>query len=65
MHIQINGKTEKTAATTLAELIIELGLNQESLVVEHNEHIVRQELWASSALRENDVLELLNFVGGG
>lgn len=65
MHIKINGKTEKTTATTLAELITELGLKEESLVVEHNHQIMRQERWASSPLQENDVLELLNFVGGG
>lgn len=65
MRVRINGTEENVSAANLAELVDELELPKQSLVVEHNETIVRQEQWAQTPLRENDVLELLSFVGGG
>jgi len=47
------------------ELVVELGLKSDSLVVEHNRWIIRQEAWAATALREGDEIGLLSFVGGG
>lgn len=65
MRIRINGKDEDIKATNLAELVSELDLPDESLVVEHNRQIVRQEQWTTTALADDDVIELLSFVGGG
>jgi sulfur carrier protein len=65
MQIQINGKTETINTENLAELITQLELSPQSLVVEYNREIIRQEMWASTTLVEGDRLELLNFVGGG
>ncbi|WP_163338133.1 sulfur carrier protein ThiS [Desulfopila sp. IMCC35008] len=65
MQIQINGKAENVDAHNLAELIIELGVSPQSLVIECNKKIIRQDQWAATTLAEDDRLELLNFVGGG
>ena len=65
MQFCINGKMETSNANTLAELVKELELDVSSLVVEHNQKIIRQEQWAATILQEGDGLELLNFVGGG
>lgn len=65
MQIHINGKTEHVDTKTLAELITKLGLSPQSLVVEHNKEIIRQDQWAATTLAEDDRLELLHFVGGG
>lgn len=65
MQLSINGKFETSNAATIAELVKEFELDFKSLVVEHNEQIIRQEQWAATTLREGDGLELLNFVGGG
>ena len=65
MTIVINGEQQETGATTIQELVTELGLNPGGLVIEHNQQIVRQERWSATVLNEGDVLELLNFVGGG
>lgn len=65
MQIHINGKTETVHTKNLAELIAELGVSPQSLVVEYNREIIRQDLWAATTLVEGDRLELLNFVGGG
>lgn len=65
MQFSINGKIETSNARTIDELVKELGLDSNSLVVEHNDQIIRQELWPATKLQEGDGLELLNFVGGG
>lgn len=65
MQFCINGKMETSNASTIDELVKELELDFNSLVVEHNDQIIRQEQWAATMLQEGDGLELLNFVGGG
>ncbi len=68
MRLQINGKEMEEmdcGASTLAELVAELGLPPDSLIVEHNASIIRQQRWENTALQQDDTIELLNFVGGG
>lgn len=65
IEIRINGKTERRQACSIAELVTGRGLAAGSLIVEHNGRIIRQDDWAQVRLEEGDVLELLNFVGGG
>ncbi|PIE69190.1 MAG: thiamine biosynthesis protein ThiS [Deltaproteobacteria bacterium] len=65
MKLQVNGTQTSSSAASLSELITELQLTRESLVVEHNTRIIRQQDWASTRLKEGDIIELLNFVGGG
>lgn len=63
--IRINGKDERRKACTVAELVAGKGLAAGSLVVEYNGRIIKQDDWAGVMLRQGDVLEMLNFVGGG
>ncbi len=65
MKLRINGKETEHNAVTLDQLITELQLSKESLIVEHNAQIVKQQEWKKTPLQENDTIELLNFVGGG
>ena len=66
MDIQLNGKRTPVAAnTTIGELVRQRGLNPASLVIEHNLAIVPADEWDAVRLKENDVLEILRFVGGG
>ncbi len=65
MEIVLNGKTIQTASSTLAELILETGLDRSSLVAELNRQVVQQKDWAATPVTEADQIELLNFVGGG
>ena len=65
MLLSINGKKEDIDVATLQELVQHLGLKKESLVIEHNCSIIKQDQWTSTALSENDQIELLSFVGGG
>ncbi len=65
ISIAVNGQKETTAACTLFEYVTGKGLNIESLVVELNKKIIKQEQWQITHLKDNDELELLSFVGGG
>ncbi len=65
MNILVNGEKQSCGSSTIAELLVEKGLPQQALVVELNGEIIRGEQWSKVQLRDNDALELLNFVGGG
>lgn len=65
MNILVNGQRQICRASTIAELLAERALSAEALVVELNGNIIRQEQWSTVRLKDNDVLELLSFVGGG
>ncbi|NLK22255.1 MAG: sulfur carrier protein ThiS [Epulopiscium sp.] len=66
MEISLNGKKEILEnKMTLTELILSKGLNPDTIVVEHNSNLIKKEEWSSVSLKENDILEVLRFVGGG
>ncbi|MDD5060053.1 MAG: sulfur carrier protein ThiS [Candidatus Omnitrophica bacterium] len=65
MRININGKSEEIKKSTLGEIIAEKGLCQDNLVLEHNKRIIPKEEWQDIILKENDVVEIVSFVGGG
>lgn len=68
MNIQIllNGKkTAIKSSTSLLDVLKLQGFELERLVVEHNFEIVKQADWGNIALKPNDKLEILSFVGGG
>lgn len=51
--------------TTLAAWLTAKGYTLERIAVEYNGDILPQERFASTLLRDADVLEIVNFVGGG
>lgn len=63
--LRINGQEEQLQECTIEGLVTVKGLVAASLVVEHNGRIVKQADWRAVMLKQDDVLELLNFVGGG
>ena len=65
MKVQINGKPEAIEPCTLDELVALRQMDPAGLVVEHNQTIVKQEMWPTIRLQDGDTLELLSFVGGG
>ena len=65
MELFVNGIKECTEPCNLAQFIAGKALNTGSLVVELNQHIIKQEHWPTTELTEGDRLELLSFVGGG
>ena len=65
MKINLNGKKVESKTQTLTDLILEQGFNPDSLIVEINFKVIRQEAWQDVSIKEGDNIELLSFVGGG
>jgi sulfur carrier protein len=65
LKIQVNGKGIDFAGSTVLDLIESYRLDQNRIVVELNGGIVHREEFASAAVADGDVIELVRFVGGG
>ena len=64
--IVLNGEPHPLdAPLTVAELIVELGLDARQVAVERNREIVPRAEHAATALADGDRLEIVTFVGGG
>ena len=66
MKLTINGEiTENIRAGTVRELLEELKVEPGRVAVEVNLTVVRRADYGQFRLREGDVVEIVNFVGGG
>ena len=66
MQITVNGQaTDVPEGTTVAQLLERLGVVPERVVVEMNLAIVKRERRAAAVLQSEDVVEIVQFVGGG
>ncbi len=66
MNITVNNQSHTvTEGQTLADLINDMGLDAARIAVEYNRDIPAREQLAEIALHEGDVIEIVNFVGGG
>ncbi len=65
MKIQLNGETREMAAKSVADLIIELGLETRMLAVERNLEVVSKSAYTDTKLQENDRIEIVHMIGGG
>ena len=66
MRVTINGESRSVAsATTVADLLGELGLDPRRVAVECNKLLVRRAAFDQTSLGDGDVLEIVTFVGGG
>jgi sulfur carrier protein len=66
MKLTINGEiTENIRAGTVRELLEELKVESDRVAVEVNLTVVRRADFGQYRLKEGDVVEIVNFVGGG
>ncbi|MBF0216577.1 MAG: sulfur carrier protein ThiS [Candidatus Omnitrophica bacterium] len=66
MKIKLNGKEQIiTEGMTLSAFIRAKALVPDRIVVEHNARIVPSDEWENVYIKDNDILEILSFVGGG
>jgi sulfur carrier protein len=66
MRLKINGETkDNLRAATLKELLEELGIISGRVAVEVNMAIVKRADYDAFRIKDGDVLEIVNFVGGG
>lgn len=66
MQIKVNGEIrEMPEGSSMLDLIRSLGLEERVMASALNMEIVKQDVWGSVLLKEDDTIELLDFVGGG
>jgi len=66
MKLTINGETKVFDKNiTLAQLLQELDLTQKVMAAAVNMEIVKQAEWERYKFKDEDKIELLDFVGGG
>ena len=66
MKITCNGETKDIdLGTTLVTLIKNLDLNPDTVVAECDGRIVKRDEYDTLVLTEDNVIELVRFVGGG
>lgn len=64
--LKVNGKDRKLmAGMTVTDLLNEMGQPAERVAVERNGEIVPKRYFSEVRLEENDVIEVVSFVGGG
>jgi len=66
VKVIINGKEENfDKGATIKDILAARGLVPESVIVEYNKELIDRNKWGQIQLKENDMIELLRFVGGG
>lgn len=50
---------------TIQDILNHLELDKKRVIAEHNQNLIQREDFANQIVREDDRLELLEFVGGG
>jgi sulfur carrier protein len=67
MHLRINGKEADLAATTIAELLAEQGIDPKTrfLAVAVNGAVVRRTEWPMASLAAGDSVEIVRPFQGG
>ena len=65
MKVTINGEGREVPPSTIAELLVHLGLVQGPVAVEVNKTIIPRAQHATHAVHDGDTLEIVHMVGGG
>jgi len=65
INLILNGKPQSVTGPRLSDLIKEQGLEGRKIAVERNGAIVKRDSYENVSLAEGDIIEILQFVGGG
>jgi len=66
MKLIVNGQSKEFMDNlTLQEIIDNLQITNKVMAAAVNMEIVKKDTWSTFKPKENDIIELLNFVGGG
>ena len=63
--VKINGEEKSIAGKNLLEYLKETGFEPERVVVEQNLNIIPKDQLGNVIIQDEDVIEVLRFVGGG
>lgn len=66
MQVRLNGELREVPdGTTVAGLLVHLGVKAPRVAVEVNETVVTKDRYEAHGLRPGDSIEIVAFVGGG
>ena len=65
MQLIINGESRDVADGTVRELLLALGIDPTRVAVELNRDILPKAEYGNKVLQDGDVVEIVQFVGGG
>jgi sulfur carrier protein len=66
MRVAINGKLEELKeGINVENVLLNYKIKPEGVVVELNQKIIKRDEWQKIIIKENDIIELISFVGGG
>lgn len=66
MKIVLNGESfEVLGSITVTHLLTQLNIDPRRVAVEHNLVVVKKAAYSLTVINEDDVIEVVNFVGGG
>ena len=66
MKLVVNGKpVELPDGSTVAALLLHLGVEPAKVAIERNQDVVPRRTWAETQLADGDQIEIVTFVGGG
>lgn len=64
--IEVNGKTHTlVAGSTIAQLIEQLGMQNQRVAVEHNQDVIPRSEYPHVRLSSGDRVEIIRAIGGG
>lgn len=63
--VKMNGTLADIAGKTLAECLEKMGYDPTRIAVERNGKIVPKVQYAETVLEDEDIIEVVSFVGGG
>ena len=66
MQVTINGETKNlNGELSIRDLLKELQVEEKIVALSINANLVKRDTWDSTLIKENDKIELLQFMGGG
>lgn len=66
MRVQVNGESRDVPADiSLTDLLDHLAMPSRLLAIELNKEVVRRKDWPDTRVNDEDVVEIIHFVGGG
>lgn len=65
MRLRVNGEYRETQSETISQLLKELDIIPERVAVEVNLNVIKKADYENFRLKDEDVVEIVYFVGGG
>lgn len=66
MKVKINGEyVSLEKPISIGEFLRSKGINPQSIVIEYNGQVLKREFFDETYLKDNDIVEVIEFVGGG